>query len=71
VTPSHETDPGGGPIGDAEVPVADAIEQRRTVGEPVEEIGAQGAPPDEANPADWQEQLTIADTDPDWDAPGQ
>ena len=69
---------GDGAIGDAEVPVADAIDQQRTVGEPVElsedfqptetsEIGAQGAPPDDANPADWQEQSTSAETDFDWD----
>jgi hypothetical protein len=64
------------PLGDPEVPIADAVDQRRSVGEqrelsedfqPTEtsEIAAAAAPPDEANPADWQEQLTSAETD--WD----
>jgi hypothetical protein len=75
VTHGRDTDE---PIGD-QVPVADAVEQRLPVGEPRElsedfqptetsEIAAQAAPPDEANPADWQEQLTSAETDADWDA---
>jgi hypothetical protein len=65
-------------LGDAEVPIADAVEQRLPVGEPVElsedfqptetsQIAAQAAPPDDANPADWQEQRTSAQTDLDWD----
>jgi hypothetical protein len=63
---------------DPEVPVPDAVEQQRPVGEereltehfqPTEasEIAEQSAPPDEADPADWQEQLTTAETDADWD----
>ncbi|MBV8929806.1 MAG: hypothetical protein JO152_11845 [Mycobacteriaceae bacterium] len=66
------------PIED-QVPVPDAVEQRLPVGEsrelsedfqPTEtsEIAAKGEPPADANPADWQEQLTSADTDMDWDA---
>ena len=65
---------------DDQVPVPDAVEQRLTVGETPElsedfepteasEIAAEGAAPMDANPADWQEQLTSADTgDEDWDA---
>ena len=58
---------------DEEVPVADAVEQRLEVGqtphlsenvEPTEvnEIFTEAAPED-ANPADWQEQRTTADDD--------
>ena len=33
------------------------------------EIAAEGTPPEDANPADWQEQLTSADTGAgDWDS---
>ena len=63
---------------DDQVPVADAVEQRLEVGEEprlsehlepteVNEIAAQGLP-DDANPADWQEQQTVAGTDDDWDS---
>jgi hypothetical protein len=56
-----------------EVPVADAVEQRLEVDETpgltedfeptvVNEIAAEGAP-DDANPADWLEQRTAAETD--------
>lgn len=69
------------PIGD-QVPVADAVEQRRPVGEPqelsedfqpteVSEIADEAEAPEDANPADWQEQITSAGTDggfDDWDA---
>jgi hypothetical protein len=62
---------------DDQVPVADAVEQRREVGrtaplsedfEPTEvnEIAADPPPPD-ANPADWQEQHTTAPDADDWD----
>ena len=64
---------------DEYVPVADAVQQRLEVGETpslsenfepnvVNEIAAEGAP-DDANPADWQEQRTDAadDWDPDVD----
>jgi hypothetical protein len=66
------------PIGE-EVPVADAVQQRLPVGEsrelsedfaPTEasEIAAEAPPPSEVDPADWQEQLTSAETgDDDWD----
>ena len=66
------------PIGE-EVPIADAVEQRLTVGEPRElsedfqptqasEIAADAPAPTDVDPADWQEQLTTADTgDEDWD----
>jgi hypothetical protein len=75
VTHGRDTDE---PIEDAEVPVADAVDQRLTVDEsrelsedfqPTEtsEIAAQSEPPDDANPADWQEQLTSAETDTDWE----
>jgi hypothetical protein len=61
------------PIGE-EVPIPDAVEQRHEVGEspslsedfeptPVNEI-AEEPPPADANPADWQEQRTVAE---DWD----
>ncbi|HZA12031.1 hypothetical protein [Mycobacterium sp.] len=75
MTSGRETDE---PIDD-QVPVADAVEQRRPVGETqelsedfqpteVSELAAGAEAPDEANPADWQEQLTSAETDMDWDA---
>jgi hypothetical protein len=62
---------------DDQVPVADAVDQRRQVGETrglseniepteVNEFAAEGAP-DDANPADWQEQLTTAADADDWD----
>ena len=64
---------------DEDVPVADAVEQRLEVGETpslsenfeptaVNEIAAESAPED-ANPADWQEQRTDAADgwDPDVD----
>ena len=64
---------------DDQVPVPDAVEQRLPVGEPRElsedfqptetsEIAAHAEPPVDANPADWQEQLTSAESDMDWDA---
>lgn len=53
-----------------DVPVADAVEQRRPV-EPVldEEVFAepQDEPPLEATPADWQEQLETVELDPELD----
>ncbi len=63
---------------DPEVPVADAVDQRLEVGrqpsmsedfEPTEasEIAASPAPED-ANPADWQEQRTDADDADEWDS---
>jgi len=63
---------------DDQVPVADAVEQRLEVGEPpllseniepteVNEIATEGVPED-ANPADWQEQRTDAGSDDDWDS---
>ena len=66
------------PIADPEVPLADAVEQRLPVDEsrelsedfqPTEtsEIAAESQPPDDANPADWQEQLTSAETELDWE----
>ncbi len=67
------------PIGE-EVPIADAVEQRMPVGEtrelsedfqPTEasEIAAEAPVPADVDPADWQEQLTSADSgDDDWDA---
>ena len=67
------------PIG-AEVPIADAVEQRLPVGEtrelsedfqPTEAsaIASKTPAPTDVDPADWQEQLTSADTgDDDWDA---
>ena len=67
------------PIGD-QVPIADAVDQRLAVDETrelsenfepteVSEIAAEGTPPEDANPADWQEQLTSADTGAgDWDS---
>jgi len=66
------------PIGE-EVPIADAVEQRLPVGEtrelsedfqPTEasQIAAGNPAPTDVDPADWQEQLTSADTgDEDWD----
>ncbi len=64
---------------DDQVPIADAVEQRRPVSETrglsedfepteVTELAGSEAPVD-ANPADWQEQLTSAadDWDPDID----
>jgi hypothetical protein len=65
---------------DDQVPVADAVDQRRPVGESEElsedfqpteasEIAAEGEAPEDANPADWQDQLTSADIGVDeWDA---
>lgn len=61
---------------DDQVPVPDAVDQRREVGETpplaehfvpteVNEIAAEGTPPD-ADPADWQDQHTTAPDD-DWD----
>lgn len=61
---------------DDQVPVADAVDQRREVGETpplaehfepteVNEIATEPAPPD-ADPADWQEQRRAAPED--WDA---
>jgi len=63
---------------DAEVPTADAVEQRAEVGETprlserlepteVNEIAEQG-PPQDADPADWQEQHTTAATADEWDS---
>jgi hypothetical protein len=66
------------PIGE-DVPVADAVEQRRTVGETPElsedlqpteldQIAAEKKAPEDVDPADWQEQWTSADTGADdWD----
>ena len=66
------------PIGE-EVPVADAVEQRLSVGETPElsehfqpteldEIAAEAKAPEDVNPADWQEQWTSADNRSDeWD----
>jgi hypothetical protein len=62
---------------DEEVPVADAVEQRTPVVETpdlsedfepteVNEIAAEGPPPVDADPADWQEQLTSGPDD-EWD----
>lgn len=63
------------PIGE-DVPVADAVEQRREVGESatlsedfeptvLNEMAAE-PPPTDADPADWQEQRTVAE-DGDWE----
>ncbi len=62
---------------DDQVPIPDAIEQRLPVGptpelsedfQPTEVSEIGGHAPDEANPADWQEQLTSADAgDEQWD----
>lgn len=69
----------GEPIDD-EVPIADAVEQRLPVEETpelsedfqpteVSAIVAEAQPPEDANPADWQEQVTSAGTDiVDWDS---
>ena len=66
------------PIGE-EVPIPDAVDQRLAVGETPElsenfqpteasAIAAETPAPTDVNPADWQEQLTSADTgeDEDW-----
>lgn len=54
-----------------DVPVADAVEQQRAPSEPAldEEATAEPeqAPPLEASPADWQEQLETVDIDPEED----
>jgi hypothetical protein len=63
---------------DDQVPVPDAVEQRLEVGETprlsedfepteVNEIAAQTAPPEDADPADWQEQRTSAPDADEWD----
>lgn len=63
---------------DDQVPVADAVEQRLEVGETpplsedfepteVNEIAAETAPED-ANPADWQDQRTTAASADDWES---
>ncbi|HEY7051508.1 MAG TPA: hypothetical protein VH496_05145 [Mycobacterium sp.] len=63
---------------DDQVPVNDAVDQRREVGrtpplaedfEPTEvnEIAGEVAPED-VDPADWQDQLTSAADSDDWDA---
>jgi hypothetical protein len=63
---------------DEEVPIADAAEQRLEVGEtpplsenfaPTElnEIATEGAP-DDADPADWQDQRTSAGNAGEWDS---
>ena len=63
---------------DEEVPIADAVEQSVEVGETpslsenlepteVNEIAAQGLPED-ADPADWQEQHTTASAADEWDS---
>jgi hypothetical protein len=63
---------------DDQVPVADAVEQRLEVGETpllsedfepteVNEIAAQTAPED-ADPADWQDQRTTAADADEWDS---
>jgi hypothetical protein len=65
---------------DEEVPIADAVEQRLEVGETpplsenfepteVNEIASEGTPED-ANPADWQEQRTSAADADEWDSDG-
>ncbi|RAV07706.1 hypothetical protein DQP55_21045 [Mycolicibacterium sp. GF69] len=52
-----------------DVPVADAMEQRRVASEPVPDEEAAAAPrltpPLEAPPADWQEQLETVEIDPE------
>lgn len=52
-----------------DVPVADAVEQRRLTSEPVPEDEAAAeprlTPPLEASPADWQEQLETVEIDPE------
>jgi hypothetical protein len=54
-----------------EIPIADAVEQRRDTREPVLDEEASAEPPDnlplEAADADWQEQLEAVDLDPDED----
>lgn len=63
---------------DEDVPIADAVEQRVEVGETptlsenvepteVNEIAAQGLPED-ADPADWQDQHTAAGVADEWDS---
>jgi hypothetical protein len=66
------------PIGE-DVPVADAVEQRRSVGEAPEltedfqpteldKIASEADAPQDVDPADWQEQWTSADIGADdWD----
>jgi len=54
-----------------DVPVADAVEQRRPASEPVLDEEASAEPPGdvplEAAAADWQEQLETVEIDPDDD----
>jgi hypothetical protein len=54
-----------------DVPVADAVEQKRTPVEQVPDEEASAEPPDdvplEAAPADWQEQLETVELDPESD----
>jgi hypothetical protein len=54
-----------------DVPVADAVEQTRTPREPALDEEASAEPPDapplEATPADWQEQLETVEFDRDDD----
>lgn len=50
-----------------EVPIADAVEQQRDAGAPVEESATDvpQSPPLEASPPDWQEQLQTVEVDPE------
>jgi hypothetical protein len=54
-----------------DVPVADAVEQRRTPVEQVPDEEASAEPPEdmplETTQADWQEQLEAVELDPDLD----
>jgi hypothetical protein len=54
-----------------DVPVADAVEQKRTPVEQVPDEEASAEPPEdmplETAPADWQEQLEVVDVDPELD----
>ena len=54
-----------------DVPVADAVEQHRTLVEPVLDQEASAEPPDalplEAPPADWQQQLATVELDQELD----
>jgi hypothetical protein len=54
-----------------DVPVADAVEQKRTASEPVLDEEAVAEPPDdaplEAEPADFQEQLETVELDPEFE----
>jgi hypothetical protein len=54
-----------------DVPLADAVEQRRMPVEPVPDEEASAEPPEdvplEAAPADWQEQLETVELDPEVD----